>query len=814
MQGLRERLQAYRTFREQNPGVSYMDWKAKMVQQRGEVRPSYADGGKVEKKQRVNEFADDYLQDWLNNRTSQLAENITTYGNQNYYGSDSSRFNTTPSVLKHPIDYFSDRQKWREDNAKRVASEQLQRSKDVRLYDLTQRDEAHEMFTDSTVADQYKEWGKSPYANPDVYGVYFDNYKQKKFAVVNPYTYGNDVKSVGIHEKTHALVAEPQMSKINDILGKKPDESDFLINHPKLTNYREDYDQYYDNPNEIYSRLMQFRYENDLQPGDKYTIEDIKTLRNGAKDNNLFKRYSDEEMLRLLNEVAYNDTKVQNDYSSQYLANGGEVKSTNEIQRTFNPDGTVTVRPMAGRGYITDPVSPFVMETVATDGLFRAAGYGLKAAATAAAPYSKPLRDYMFKNAVKAASKDFFKRGTATGAMAFANSQPIVEQAIDRSSVPGKPYLGMLQRPTKVSVNESLNVPSTVSSVSGVTTDVNTNLIRRIKPNVALNVDDTNFIFDTPFDRYGMTSKLGKRYTTHFTTDQPVIGHAAGTWDHSPTTILTPYRDVVEAAGYPTNIDPMDTYFATVNGFNVPHANSKVLTGDKAMFFKLKKAGVDVEYSKESAELVKKMDKVWSRIKKPKGDDLKDIKKMQQLAIDNGAARDEWYRLAHENDKIHRSWTNKHNPAPTLEQYEQLAKEAGREAPLGNPSYHDADQIRNWQQYTYHTTPTTHFDSPFMDLEQTGELAGERLQWMRENNPHIYDDYIRHAGGVQNVNVKGLSEEMLQAVKDKNLGDLTGQQLEEFYTKDKKTFMKILERMEKDIHEDWVKDIRKTYVKD
>lgn len=64
-------------------------------------------------------------------------------------------------------------------------------------------------------------------------------------------------------------------------------------------------DSYLDNSEEVYSRLMEFRSLNSLDPKKKYTLDDITKMRNTAKDRQLLNRYSDEIMLKLLNEIAY-----------------------------------------------------------------------------------------------------------------------------------------------------------------------------------------------------------------------------------------------------------------------------------------------------------------------------------------------------------------------------------------------------------------------------------------------------------------------------------------------------------------------------
>jgi hypothetical protein len=94
-----------------------------------------------------------------------------------------------------------------------------------------------------------------------------------------------------IHERTHSLKADAQKNAIKQLNLKSKDS-------------------YYDDPSEIYSRLMEFRYANKLDPNKTYTIEDIKKFKENPdiRDFELLDRYSEEDVLKLLNEIAYNNT--------------------------------------------------------------------------------------------------------------------------------------------------------------------------------------------------------------------------------------------------------------------------------------------------------------------------------------------------------------------------------------------------------------------------------------------------------------------------------------------------------------------------
>lgn len=145
-------------------------------------------------------------------------------------------------------------------------------------------------------------------------------------------TTSDNSKSTEVHEWTHASRPYEQISKVKEIIdrwGLKPGIM---------------YDEYLDKPSEIYSRLMELRFNNNLDPNHEYTLEEVQELRNKnhtgdyligtetqlyksninnptipekiesiekAIDMNLYKgpeelfeRYNDSTIQRLLNDVA------------------------------------------------------------------------------------------------------------------------------------------------------------------------------------------------------------------------------------------------------------------------------------------------------------------------------------------------------------------------------------------------------------------------------------------------------------------------------------------------------------------------------
>ena len=84
-------------------------------------------------------------------------------------------------------------------------------------------------------------------------------------------------------------------------------------------------DDYLDSGSEIYSRLMEFRKANNINPEHKYTEEDLKELKENAKDFNLLNRYTDDTILYLLNDIAKNNNNKNKNNNVFYAKNGGQI---------------------------------------------------------------------------------------------------------------------------------------------------------------------------------------------------------------------------------------------------------------------------------------------------------------------------------------------------------------------------------------------------------------------------------------------------------------------------------------------------------
>lgn len=109
--------------------------------------------------------------------------------------------------------------------------------------------------------------------------------------------------TVRTHENTHASKAVEQEQTISNIIGSN-DKSDYLRR-----------------PTEIYSRLMQFRQANNIDPNTVYDKNSFKELKKNAVDYNLINTFKDEEVIDLLNNVAMSNDPNKINFNNYNLNN-------------------------------------------------------------------------------------------------------------------------------------------------------------------------------------------------------------------------------------------------------------------------------------------------------------------------------------------------------------------------------------------------------------------------------------------------------------------------------------------------------------
>ena len=111
--------------------------------------------------------------------------------------------------------------------------------------------------------------------------------------VINKFTGRSGTK---FHETAHSARAIPQINKIKEVIKTKTE------------------DPYYNNPEETYSKLMELRIDNNVNPNKFWNKKDLPELRSMSKrfDKPFLEYYSDYELLDLMNKVAVSNKKTNN----------------------------------------------------------------------------------------------------------------------------------------------------------------------------------------------------------------------------------------------------------------------------------------------------------------------------------------------------------------------------------------------------------------------------------------------------------------------------------------------------------------------
>lgn len=286
----KQRMQNLKSYRENNPGKGYWDWKVE----------AFAEGGQTgdPSMQAIEQRA--WLNNWLKNRSKQMSENIDFYSNQTRYGSSKDRAHVSPF-------FFQDKEK----NASKIIQEQLQHANNTAIYDYREP-----WVSSNKNIPNRKEFLKM---NSNVQGAYHKKYGQPNTISISPITKD---RSVILHELSHSTQDKYsiQSSKIDSILKKYVKENN-------------KYDKYYDNPDEVYSRMNQFRYDNNIKPEDIITKDQIEQWKDSSIDNEFINRYSTNTLLDLLNSVAHTPNK-----KVQRAAEGGVI-SDPEKERFYQATG-------------------------------------------------------------------------------------------------------------------------------------------------------------------------------------------------------------------------------------------------------------------------------------------------------------------------------------------------------------------------------------------------------------------------------------------------------------------------------------------
>lgn len=128
--------------------------------------------------------------------------------------------------------------------------------------------------------------------------------------------YTHKSPSVSIHELTHSLSLYPR-TDFNDrsyLPRYEKPQNKAIKSRLRVRNDAENISKqpYWDNPEEVYSRLMQIRHDADLKPDqtiDSQMLNKIRKRVSPLLNQTFMNRYTDDSLLKLFNEVAYSNNR-------------------------------------------------------------------------------------------------------------------------------------------------------------------------------------------------------------------------------------------------------------------------------------------------------------------------------------------------------------------------------------------------------------------------------------------------------------------------------------------------------------------------
>lgn len=281
----KQRMQALKSYRESNPGKGYWDWKVQSFEDGGEVsREQQAIQNALNAKGTPNQFMDTWNQARLatGNFNDQLGDGKLELQKAN---------RDATAIYKSPGKYgFNSYLRGTPIVRSATMTEQEAIQKHVQFAErfgygtrtrIMQNTNQKGLVGTQITAGEYNPRGRAIYA---------------------------PTEDVLTHEQAHASKAYPQENRIQEILGGEN----------KATT------DYLDRPTEVYSRLMDFREINNIDPNQVWDKKALKELKKTGTDVDLLNRYKDDQLLDLFNTVA--DIGTERNYDQpQYLAEGGEV---------------------------------------------------------------------------------------------------------------------------------------------------------------------------------------------------------------------------------------------------------------------------------------------------------------------------------------------------------------------------------------------------------------------------------------------------------------------------------------------------------
>lgn len=266
--------------------------------------------------------AKDWISNWLAKRVEILGQNVSDSGISEFGDMFRSNKSIGERERKYQSDHMNSFKTYTHDAVLSDIPEELLRSYALGLL-------GEEVDDFESLADILRYAGVGGLTDGDTKTIYYPR---------------NPTMNTRIHENTHAGENRKFLNSYNP--------QTRIIGEGKQKKYRLEgvgRDDYWDSSSEIYARLNEFRYLNNIDPKKVYTIEDVQKMREdkNTKDRELLNRYNDDFILFLLNEVAMTDGNDNDDVF--YAKDGGSVRKKQDYiyNRLVDEHGFAPVQAVA-----------------------------------------------------------------------------------------------------------------------------------------------------------------------------------------------------------------------------------------------------------------------------------------------------------------------------------------------------------------------------------------------------------------------------------------------------------------------------------
>lgn len=371
----RQRMDQFKQARESNPQLSYWEWKNSLPDNlahtpdwqynnfgayTGGLKPELNEDGYYHLGSR-NPYTGEILKPKSHPTYDKAIQNDVAAGYFPYEkngitytktysptGDISGYANGTDGIREqedrqYVIDWFDKRKKYNNPVVQRQLN-QISENRSLYNYNIETSNPALKTYYESQAVNTVPVTYKNIIEGHDDYGGY---YHPNEGVVIKRNSLKDKTFEPLVHEFSHVINSNPSNNSINNTINN-------IIYKQSIYNKGDFFNEYLTRPEEIHSRLMEFRKLNNLDPTKSVTMPQLKKLKKTGVDRNLFDLFVDDNVvLDLLNNVA---SVNKSDITRSENGTDGIQSNTSEIPVTYS-NGKWNYGYNPGAGFLKPVVS-------------------------------------------------------------------------------------------------------------------------------------------------------------------------------------------------------------------------------------------------------------------------------------------------------------------------------------------------------------------------------------------------------------------------------------------------------------------------